>query len=646
MSINLTDEIEVKTKKGKLGAAKQIFLDGDQENLQQIGDKTHQLENAVKDIAATGGASTANAVSYSNEASGITAVTAQGAIDELVTKNKSQDAIIAEKAKKSDVQTSVSELKKNDSALSAELAKKANASDVTSKFTEESERVNGELAKKANTADVTSQMQTEQSRVNTELAKKFNSENIAQESGDSEDKVMSQKAVSSKFNDISNKTDKIFQKYTQEETDSIEFQNESGESIGKIDENGADFVSLKKKGIEVLTEHQDISNLATKEEVNEKQNKIKEITSEDSTEGVDEIEFKSDDNKQTYAKINNNGISSKGYYDLKGNRIDTALGNLETSNIPSDDEEFSVESDDGKELYAAAGKYGIKAKDFYDLEGNTIVNKHILCVGINHKYKTISEAVADAVDDDIILIFPGVYEETINVSGWTLKLVNNSYEWEWYKWSTNPNPPKNLHFIGVNRESCIVVNYTGEYAMPPFFMLQGTLRNLTIKAIHKEGVDYSNIKKANYCIHYDGNNYNYYDNKKMLIENCILIADNQDCIGAGALRKGCKIVVKDCYLEQMASHRCFGIHNNPNHNEDYIFEAELYNNVMKSNQGYCVELTSWDNQPDYCKIDLIACGNVMYSQNFGRDAFKINDSSKKITLNNISFGNSAELMNK
>lgn len=158
MSIGLTDELEVKTKKGKLAAAKQIFLEGDKETVQQIGEKTHQLENTVKDITATGGASTANAVSYNNEASGMTAVTAQGAIDELVSKNKSQDT---------------------------------------------------EISKKANSEDVTSQMQTEQSRINAELAKKFNSENITQESGDAEDKVMSQKAVSTKLSDLSNSTKNI-----------------------------------------------------------------------------------------------------------------------------------------------------------------------------------------------------------------------------------------------------------------------------------------------------------------------------------------------------------------------------------------------------------------------------------------------------
>ena len=133
MSINLTDELLAKTKKGKIASAKQVFLEGDTENLQQIGDKTHQLEDAIKDISVSGGASTATAVSYSNETSGMTAVTAQAAIDELAAKNQAQDATIGTKAEKSEVAT--------------------------------------------------------------ELDKKFNKENIAQEFGDSKDKVVSQFAL-------------------------------------------------------------------------------------------------------------------------------------------------------------------------------------------------------------------------------------------------------------------------------------------------------------------------------------------------------------------------------------------------------------------------------------------------------------------
>ena len=160
MSIGLTDELEVKTKKGKLAAAKQIFLEGDKETVQQIGEKTHQLEEAIKDITVTGGASTANAVSYSNETSGMTAVTAQGAIDELAAKNKTQDSSISTKAEKADVQASVSELKAKNTLQDAEIEKKANSADV-----------------------------------NTELDKKFNKEDIAQDFGESKDKVVSQFAL-------------------------------------------------------------------------------------------------------------------------------------------------------------------------------------------------------------------------------------------------------------------------------------------------------------------------------------------------------------------------------------------------------------------------------------------------------------------
>ena len=162
MSINLTDEIEVKTKKGKLGAAKQIFLEGDtislqkahednQAHLDTLDTRSTQIEESLKNIAATGGASDANAVIYDNKTSGLTAINVKGALDELTLKDRSQDT---------------------------------------------------EISKKANSTDVTSQIQTEQNRVNGELAKKFDSVNITQELGTAEDKVISQKAVSAKFSNL------------------------------------------------------------------------------------------------------------------------------------------------------------------------------------------------------------------------------------------------------------------------------------------------------------------------------------------------------------------------------------------------------------------------------------------------------------
>lgn len=94
MSINLTDEIEVKTKKGKLGAAKQIFLEGDMKTVENeiqdinsrhnsLNTKHESLSRTVQNIAATGGASTATNVTYNNNASGLNAENAQDAIDKL-----------------------------------------------------------------------------------------------------------------------------------------------------------------------------------------------------------------------------------------------------------------------------------------------------------------------------------------------------------------------------------------------------------------------------------------------------------------------------------------------------------------------------------------------------------------------------------
>lgn len=146
MSINLTDEIEVKTKKGKLGAAKQIFLEGDTQTVENeiqdinsrhndlnskheslsstVSEHTNQIESnqnqitankstqdaknasldanmaklntrddqiteLVRDITATGGASVATTVTYDNTSSHLASATVQGAIDELQGKKVS-----------------------------------------------------------------------------------------------------------------------------------------------------------------------------------------------------------------------------------------------------------------------------------------------------------------------------------------------------------------------------------------------------------------------------------------------------------------------------------------------------------------------------------------------------------------------------
>ena len=176
MSINLTDEIEVKTKKGKLGAAKQIFLEGDMQTVEKeiqdinsrhsdLNTKYESLSRTVQGIAATGGASTATNVTYNNDASGLNAENVQDAIDEL---------------KSSTITTII----------------------IAQESGEAEDKV---MSQKATTA---------------ELNKKLDKSSIVQESGDSEDLVMSQKAISDKLSNLSSIISEINDKADNASTDS------------------------------------------------------------------------------------------------------------------------------------------------------------------------------------------------------------------------------------------------------------------------------------------------------------------------------------------------------------------------------------------------------------------------------------------
>ena len=153
MTIFLTDDIEVKTKKGKMGPAKQIFLEGDtqtvekeiqdinsrhndlsskheslsstvskhtkqiesnqnqitanksaqdekntslEENMKKLNTRDDQITELVKGVTATGGASVATAVTYDNTSSNLDAATVQGAVDELQGSKINKTSILQE----------------------------------------------------------------------------------------------------------------------------------------------------------------------------------------------------------------------------------------------------------------------------------------------------------------------------------------------------------------------------------------------------------------------------------------------------------------------------------------------------------------------------------------------------------------------
>ena len=80
--------------------AKNASLD---ENMEKLNTRDDQITETLKNITTTGGASVASAVTFDNTASGMTAVNAQAAIEELNTKNETQDTEIVKKMDKTSI---------------------------------------------------------------------------------------------------------------------------------------------------------------------------------------------------------------------------------------------------------------------------------------------------------------------------------------------------------------------------------------------------------------------------------------------------------------------------------------------------------------------------------------------------------------
>ena len=123
----------------------------------------------------------------------------------------------------------------------------------------------------------------------------------------------------------------IIKEFTTTEDENFVIEDNDGNVIAEITPNKSAFKNLKSNGKDVLTEHQDISRLATKEEIKKKQDVIPQIGQHTipSSDNISEQIFASDEYDATnssgevYAKIGEYGIKAKAYLDTNGNPIPT-----------------------------------------------------------------------------------------------------------------------------------------------------------------------------------------------------------------------------------------------------------------------------------------------------------------------------------
>ena len=119
---------------------------------------------------------------------------------------------------------------------------------------------------------------------------------------------------------IEDKTSGIIKEVIKTGEDFISIEDNNGNNVFLLDENGLNAKNVKSNGKDVLTE-QDISGLATKEEVTEKQDLIPQVSQEEITGNEEEVVFSSDDKNEVYAKVGSYGIKTKAILDLDGNPI-------------------------------------------------------------------------------------------------------------------------------------------------------------------------------------------------------------------------------------------------------------------------------------------------------------------------------------
>ena len=383
MSINLTDELEAKTKKGKLGSAKQIFLEGDAQTVEK---EIQDINSRHNDLSSTVSEHTKQIESNQSQ----------------ITANKS-----AQDEKNASLDANMAKLNTRDDQIT-ELVKGVTATGGASVAT-------------AVTYDNTSSQlvsATVQGAVDELQSSKIDKTSISQESGDSEELVMSQKAVSDKFSDlsaISEKTDNILKEHTAEEDEEIIIGESEENYVAKINKDGADFKALKSNGNSVLDKSnivqelgESVDNVVSQKTISDEINPLKSKTSNmesSSTTSEDEEIIIGESEENYVAKINKNGLSANAYIQKN------AKGNYEL---------IDTHKLTGKKVVGigdSLSQSGYYEKDFCDISGANYVG--VYSVGGTFTPPNGSTSTQDRVkkfiesgkDADIILL------ENIN-DGW------------------------------------------------------------------------------------------------------------------------------------------------------------------------------------------------------------------------------------
>ncbi len=188
-------------------------------------------------------------------------------------------------------------------------------------------------------------------------------------------------------------------------------------------------------------------------------------------------------------------------------------------------------------------------------------------------YTTIQEGVDNAEDGDTLIICEGIYTEAVFVMN------------------------KELNFVGVNRDRCILACDTNYYWCSPLTIAAGSVSNLTIYGDNDLGLTDYEIERANdefadviddeeyerqknykaYAVHIDQN---ILYGKSISFTNCKIVSETSHCIGIGT-RGDCKISFKGCEIISTGDGSCIFMHDSTTSDVNGITEFEMVNCSLK-----------------------------------------------------------------
>lgn len=224
-------------------------------------------------------------------------------------------------------------------------------------------------------------------------------------------------------------------------------------------------------------------------------------------------------------------------------------------------------------------------------------------------FTTIQDGVNAVMSGDTLLIYPGVYDETVEIYN------------------------KTVHLLGTDKEQCVLQCDSTRYSTAPLTIGAGNISNMTIYGYRpKDAEEVSHVatstrifnheseetievwqsKFPGYAIHID-QDYSY--GKDVFFENCRIVSNNNQCVGIGSRGEN-NITFVECELYSNGTGGCIYFHNTPDMNFAGETQFILKDCILKNYKcPYVIAMHSFGTQnPVYLTFQNVEVSTVAYER--------------------------------